>query len=1305
MFAGASSGYLYRQTAGTTLTIGSGITVSGSGTGNVNLGYYTDDAINFQGTLNANVAGKTWYLGSVANTGNINVSAGTVHMDTVSGTGTWTNTGTVGKGIAVSGGILNLGDAFNASVLGNIVQTAGTVNLTGTMTLDQASTNLSTVGMTGLVVNGGTIVGGGSTLTSNGTLALSATSGATLNNVVLATDLSVTGLAYFSNGLTLAQNATVTLATGGDLHYSGTQTLGDWQPGIRRHGDHLPLSPDGGHSADHWQRHHGERQRYGQRLPWLLHRRRDQFPGHAECQCGRQDLAPRQRRQHRQHQHQRRHRLHGYRLGYRHLDEHRHGRQGVSLFPAASSIWAMPSTPACSATSCRRPAREPHRHDDAGPGQHQPVDSGDDRAGGQRRHHCRRRQYANLKWHARTLGDEWRDIEQCRARHGSERYRSCLFQQRPDAGAERHDDEQRYGHARYQRRPPLQRHADAGGTGSLVFASNSTNYLYRQTAGTTLTIGSGITVSGSGTGNVNLGYYTDDAINFQGTLNANVAGKTWYLGSVANTGNINVSAGTVHMDTVSVPAPGRTPARSARGIAVSGGILNLGDAFNASVLGNIVQTGGTVNLTGVMTLNQASTNLSTVGLTSLVVTGGGAEIIGGGNTLTSNGTLALSATGGATLNNVTLATDLTVSGFAIPQNGLTLAQNATTANNATLTLGTSADLRYNGTQTLGGTGNLVFGGTGTTYLYRQTAGTTLTIGSGITVSGSGTGNASLGYYADETIDFRGTLNASVGGKTWYLGGINNTGNINVGAGTVNMDSISGTSTWMNTGAVGKGFTVSGGILNLGDSFTTTGIGRITRTGGTVNITGTLDNSGQTLDIGAAGPFGAGGLSSLTGIIANGTIVSNDGTLLNSSSGDLNGITIGSNLGFSAGTTHLTNGLLLASGVTVNKGSSTWYFGSGGTQNLTTVAGTATINSTGAEFTPVGALPGRRCRSAAALPCRGSGTLGDSSAATIVNNGTLIANTAAQTLTINPTNLTNNGTLRVTAGTLNLAATNWTNSATGSIEAQGGTLTLGGINLGNSGALSLSAGATFNFGGTVTLGSLGSFSRAAGSTVNLTGTLNLGGGTLDIGAAGAFARRPQFAHGDRRQRHDCQQRWHLAQQLRRPAERDHPRQQPQFRQWLDLHLQPPVAGERHYRQQGQQHLVFDSTGRKTWRRCPAVPRSTLRVADSMPAGGGGTDAADWQRHHLSGLWRGQRQQRRNHRQQRHLHRQYDRSDADDQPDEPDQQRYAPCYRWYALNVNPTNWTNTGTISIQGGSFSLSGSNLVNTGTTTVDPVPR
>ena len=250
-----------------------------------------------------------------------------------------------------------------------------------------------------------------------------------------------------------------------------------------------------------------------------------------------------------------------------------------------------------------------------------------------------------------------------------------------------------------------------GGTGNLVFGGASTSQLYRSGAAATLTVGTGVTVSGSGTGSAIFGYSNDEAINFQGTLNAAVTGKTWYLGGINNTGSINISAGTLNMDSYSGTGSWSNTSTAGKGIAISGGVLNLGDAFNATQLGNIAQSGGTVNLTGALTLDQTSTNLSTLGLTGLVLNGG--NVLGSGNTLTANAGFALSSTGSSELNNVTLATDMVINGTTTMVGGLTLS-------GSTLTLNSNI-LYYTGTQTLGGTGNLVFGGASTSQLYRSGA--------------------------------------------------------------------------------------------------------------------------------------------------------------------------------------------------------------------------------------------------------------------------------------------------------------------------------------------------------------------------------------------------------------------------------------------------------------------------------------------------------------------------------------------------------------------------------------------------------
>ncbi|MFZ4765909.1 MAG: LamG-like jellyroll fold domain-containing protein, partial [Roseimicrobium sp.] len=209
----------------------------------------------------------------------------------------------------------------------------------------------------------------------------------------------------------------------------------------------------------------------------------------------------------------------------------------------------------------------------------------------------------------------------------------------------------------------------------------------------------------------------------------------------------------------------------------------------------------------------------------------------------------LSATGG-TLDGVTLGSDLTV------QNGATLAVlgGLTLSNNARVTIA-SADswtyLYFQGTQTLGGTGEVVFGGTHSFNLLSaqgngsQTGAAALTIGSGITVHGPQGGYVS-GYFDNDSVINHGRIDADTADKTValfhpFFSGTrswSNVGTLAASAGTLDLRGI-----WSNGGLIA----LSGsGAVNLGGTFTTAGTWN--RTGGTLNITGMLDNTAAALNL-------------------------------------------------------------------------------------------------------------------------------------------------------------------------------------------------------------------------------------------------------------------------------------------------------------------------------------------------------------------------------------------------------------------------------------------------------------------------
>ena len=80
---------------------------------------------------------------------------------------------------------------------------------------------------------------------------------------------------------------------------------------------------------------------------------------------------------------------------------------------------------------------------------------------------------------------------------------------------------------------------------------------------------------------------------------------------------------------------------------------------------------------------------------------------------------------------------------------------------------------------------------------------------------------------------------------------------------------------------------SGGTLNLGGSFSTAGLGIINGTNGAVYLTGSLNNTNNTLALNAASGF----WTLQGGTIRGGTISTTDGAALVVQSGTLDGVTV------------------------------------------------------------------------------------------------------------------------------------------------------------------------------------------------------------------------------------------------------------------------------------------------------------------------------------------------------------------------------------------------------------------------------
>ncbi|MDD2685528.1 MAG: filamentous hemagglutinin N-terminal domain-containing protein, partial [Gallionella sp.] len=714
---------------------------------------------------------------------------------------------------------------------------------------------------------------------------------------------------------------------------------------------------------------------------------------------------------------------------------------------------------------------------------------------------------------------------------------------------------------------------------SILYANQSSN------AGV-VTIANGVTVRGSGSlsqiygsgGWINNGVIEN---NTAGTLNINpttftnngivrasagitTISPTNLILGVGNT--LDVAGGTLNIQ------PTNAWSNAAGNTSISAGTLNLGGSFNLAGLGNYTRSGGTVNITGTLDLQNSATPFDLSG-TGQLGTGGLGTLSG---TLL-NGTItgaSLTSSSG-TLDNISIGSSMTESGTLYINNNLLLGDGVN------FDVGAS-QVRFNSAaSTIGlvaGATTGILSHTSILYANQSSNAGVVTIANGVTVRGSGSLSqiyGSGGWINNGVIENNtaGTLNInptnftnngvmSVTAGTMTISPTNftntATGTItSSGASTLNITPTNlsnagsitlggtaatigaGTNTWTNTGSIA----LNAGALNLAGSFSAAQLAPINYTrlvGTTLNLTGSYDNTGSTLDIGNAGIFGAGGLNLLTGTIKNGTLVSNDGTVLNASQAGggvriLDGVAIGSNLTVN-GELDFQHGLLLVDGITVNKGSGNWYFdGQYASQAANTVhhlgmvggTGTATVNSTGGII-QIYAANGQTLQIDNGITLQGYGTLNQYwGANSIINEGAIIGNTAGQTFTINPTTFTNNGVMSVTAGTMTISPTNFTNTATGTITSSGAsTLNITPTNLSNAGSITLGGTAAtlgsstnawtntgsiaLNAGGLSLAGTFGAaqlapanYTRAAGTTVNLAGIYDNTGNTLDIGSAGMF----------------------------------------------------------------------------------------------------------------------------------------------------------------------------------------------------------
>jgi hypothetical protein len=192
-----------------------------------------------------------------------------------------------------------------------------------------------------------------------------------------------------------------------------------------------------------------------------------------------------------------------------------------------------------------------------------------------------------------------------------------------------------------------------------------------------------------------------------------------------------------------------------------------------------------------------------------------------------------------------------------------------------------------------------------------------TVGAGLSldalasrVSFAGTGytlNTSVALAAGQRLDLAGTWALAAGQSVTATGATLNLGD----------QSNNSSNAWSNAGSI----TATNSTTNLGGTFTLAALGTFNRSGGAVNLVGTLDNTGTTLALSPA----TGSWDLVGGTVKNGTYAASGGAELvfTGSGGTLDGVTAASDLDLTQGPgqayAFVADGLTLASNATVRLG--------------------------------------------------------------------------------------------------------------------------------------------------------------------------------------------------------------------------------------------------------------------------------------------------------------------------------------------------------------------------------------------------
>ncbi|MCY2952434.1 MAG: hypothetical protein NTU53_10705 [Planctomycetota bacterium] len=592
------------------------------------------------------------------------------------------------------------------------------------------------------------------------------------------------------------------------------------------------------------------------------------------------------------------------------------------------------------------------------------------------------------------------------------------------------------------------------GTGAVVFGNHATNMI-RPMSGV-LTIGAGVMVRAT------------DGEGWLDTTN----------GGLVNQGTISAS-GTGMIRTMS-GASGAVLRNGGLIEAKDGGVISLEGLFDNA--GLIRAKGGTV-LLGSGQLGSVSPKTAELkgidGTAGKVVLSGtwdntGSELVLDAKTGSweiSSGTIVggkVKTTEGTQLRGGTFQ-GATLKGNYV---GLIDLQGVVTLDGAQIVAEGGGGLKWRGDSSLAGTGEVLLGGSkGEAFIEPRTSGS-LTIGEQITIRSQTHGAMIAGYGG--TVTNRGTILSEAAGQMIRMvsvtneglmrasnGGILsmsetfvNKGSIDVNAGS----SLSLSDDWRNQGTI----TAVNANVTLGGEFTMAKLGTFNRSGGTVKLVGTLDNTGQVFALNSAtGSWELGDKAKIKG----GSVVAADGAqLVATGSASLDGVTLGADVRVK-GLMSVENGTKLAGGRYVIDGGQMYVY-------TPVMEGTGEIvfGAAVGYNTVIGDMP--------------SFTIGEGM---IVRTGNGSGAIIGRNTTINK------GLISAPMGG-GVAVSGWPFINEGVIEAGAGTVQIGG-NWVNKGRMVVGDGALV-LDGRFTRAGVGTLERKGGQ-VYVAGTMDNSGGTLTL----------------------------------------------------------------------------------------------------------------------------------------------------------------------------------------------------------------